>query len=293
MNYNYLPQYKFGTWLKENAGTIGTVAGTGLGAVVGGPVGATIGASLGSQIGGNVQQNYEQDQAAERQANQMAIMQNQQNYQNRLNMANQNFYGNKQSDYAGTQNFANGGDLPDVKYNQKLPHKSSEGQDYFITRRTVKTMQNPDLFKPFTDNYVVFTDPKLVPEYGNVRGYGINKEKNNIYFNADSSGDSSMFKNAFKKQLSIQELMNGVKGCGGYLKKMGNGGSMGYSNGSEVENYTGQTHDGPDGGIEVDQNGVPTSMSNEEGVGIVEDNEVSWKDPKTGKVYIFSDRLKI
>lgn len=53
-------QYGFGSWLKDNAGTVGSVVGAGLGTLIAPGVGTAIGAQLGSTIGGSVQQNDQQ-----------------------------------------------------------------------------------------------------------------------------------------------------------------------------------------------------------------------------------------
>lgn len=50
-----LPEYSFGNWLKENAGTIGGATGAALGTVLLPGVGTSIGASLGSGIGGGIE----------------------------------------------------------------------------------------------------------------------------------------------------------------------------------------------------------------------------------------------
>jgi len=52
-------------------------------------------------------------------------------------------------------------------------------------------------------------------------------------------------------------------------------------------NYTGQTHEGADGGIPIDANGNPVAKTNNPVQGLAEDGEVSY-----GK-FIFSDRLNI
>jgi len=62
---NSYQMYGFGSWLKENAGVVGAVAGTGLGALVGMP---GVGMQLGSTLGGAVQQGTEQQQLAQQQA---------------------------------------------------------------------------------------------------------------------------------------------------------------------------------------------------------------------------------
>ena len=66
MNYEDLEKYGLGSWVKKNAGTIGTVVGAGAGMLLG-PAGSVAGASLGATIGGSVggavTNNYNQDQA--------------------------------------------------------------------------------------------------------------------------------------------------------------------------------------------------------------------------------------
>ena len=62
-------------------------------------------------------------------------------------------------------------------------------------------------------------------------------------------------------------------------------------NGSQgLISYDGATHE--NGGIEVDAQGSPSAISGEQPVGEVEDGEKSWTSPD-GKVYIFSNRLKV
>ena len=54
--------------------------------------------------------------------------------------------------------------------------------------------------------------------------------------------------------------------------------------------YNGQTHEGVDGGIPVDETGNPSAISGKPTVALTEDKEVSWVTPE-GETYIFSDRL--
>jgi len=68
---------------------------------------------------------------------------------------------------------------------------------------------------------------------------------------------------------------------GGNLRKYQTGGTF---------NYEGQTHEGPNEGIQVGSSGAPVTMSNETPIGLVEGGEVSYRD-KNSKVYIFSDTL--
>ena len=61
-----LEQYGLGSWLKKNAGVIGTVGGAGAGMLLGpagSMAGASLGASIGGSVGGAVTNNYNQDQA--------------------------------------------------------------------------------------------------------------------------------------------------------------------------------------------------------------------------------------
>ena len=55
VSYNQLPQYGLGSWLRENASTIGTIAGGAIGSLI--PGGTMIGASIGGAIGGGIQQS--------------------------------------------------------------------------------------------------------------------------------------------------------------------------------------------------------------------------------------------
>lgn len=66
---NNLPQYGFGSWLKENAGMVGTIAGGGLGMLIGNPM---LGASIGGSIGGAVQQKNTMEVANQEQADLLA-----------------------------------------------------------------------------------------------------------------------------------------------------------------------------------------------------------------------------
>ena len=74
-----------------------------------------------------------------------------------------------------------------------------------------------------------------------------------------------------------------------YGGKLSMGGKL-YPVGGKLMQYSGQTHEGADGGIEVDKSGNPTAMSGDKPVGLVEDKEVAWKSP-SDEVFIFSDRL--
>jgi len=58
--------------------------------------------------------------------------------------------------------------------------------------------------------------------------------------------------------------------------------------------YTGQSHQGPDGGIPVDDQGNPVVVTNREPIAKVERGERAFKDPDTGKPYVMpKDKSKI
>lgn len=62
-----------------------------------------------------------------------------------------------------------------------------------------------------------------------------------------------------------------------------------FRNGGII-NYNGQSHNGPDGGIPIDDNGNPSIQSGNQPTGLTEDKEVAWKLPD-GNTFIFSDSL--
>ena len=109
--YNSMPQYGLGSWLAENAGTIGTVAGAGLGMLLGPAgslAGASLGASLGSSIGGAVTNAHNQGDANAQQAEQVQLQQQQMSTQNAMN----NYKAQEHPMYGA--NFAMGGFMPNV-----------------------------------------------------------------------------------------------------------------------------------------------------------------------------------
>jgi hypothetical protein len=52
-----------------------------------------------------------------------------------------------------------------------------------------------------------------------------------------------------------------------------------------IVNYKGQTHNGPDEGIPVDEEGNPSVVSGKEPIALTENGEVTWNG------YVFSDKL--
>ena len=113
--YNSLPQYGLGSWLGENAGTIGTVAGWGLGAALAPFTGGasllaagSAGSMIGGALGGAVQKGHERNDAEQLQQQQLAQQQQQVSVQNAM----ENYKAQEHPMY-GT-NFATGGFMPNV-----------------------------------------------------------------------------------------------------------------------------------------------------------------------------------
>ena len=106
--YNSLPQYGLGSWLAENAGTIGSVAGGAVGSFLLPGVGTALGASIGGGLGGMVTNAHNQGEANDQKAEQVAMQQQQMSTQNAMNN-----YNAQQRPMYGT-NFAMGGFMPNV-----------------------------------------------------------------------------------------------------------------------------------------------------------------------------------
>jgi len=92
-------------------------------------------------------------------------------------------------------------------------------------------------------------------------------------------------KEAAKNAEIIRNYNNAVSG----LNPKAQGNIPTFRNGGII-NYKGQSHEGPNGGIPVDDNGNPTVQSGNQPTGLTEDKEVAWKLPD-GNTFIFSDSL--
>lgn len=105
--YNSLPQYGLGSWLAENAGTIGSVAGGIIGSVIPG-AGTALGASIGGGLGSLITNSHNQGEANDQKAQQIAMQQQQLSTQNAMN----NYNAQQRPMYGA--NFAMGGFMPNV-----------------------------------------------------------------------------------------------------------------------------------------------------------------------------------
>lgn len=99
-----LPQYGLGSWLQDNAGTIGTAAGAGLGLLVGNPM---LGAQIGGTIGNGVFNRHSQK-----------ALELEQNRKNDIDSAMINYNAMPNPMYGA--NFANGGILNSLACGGKL-----------------------------------------------------------------------------------------------------------------------------------------------------------------------------
>ena len=106
--YNSLPQYGLGSWLEENAGTIGSVAGGIGGFLIGGPAGMALGSAALGGVGNMITQGHNQAEQNDQKAEQTQLQQQQMSTQNAMN----NYKAQEHPMY-GT-NFAVGGFMPNV-----------------------------------------------------------------------------------------------------------------------------------------------------------------------------------
>jgi len=140
VTFDDLEQYGLGSWLKKNAGTIGTVAGMGAGLLLAPATGGAsllaagaLGSSIGGSIGGAVQKNEEMKEATEAQ-NKMVDVQNRtsQNQSLLQQSLNQN----------PLQSFA-----PTMKRGGKIPSMANGGtppKKYYINTPSGRMSINPE-----------------------------------------------------------------------------------------------------------------------------------------------------
>lgn len=288
-----LPQYGMGDWLQQNAGMVGTVVGTGAGLALA-PLtgGASMALSgVGSQIGNSIQGNYEQEQAMDD-----AIAQNQAN--NKLTTARSKVNQAQMSQRgSGLQGFANGGDL------NKVPKIPTGGSRNIIPKYTTQSGKQWFPVKP---------TPDAIRDTANFFPVGVGDNNEPIFgtYNKELIDDTILYKSSIDKDNKIYHPSSTLKRLLAkppteeFLKSQPrfdfpgfkNGGMLGQSNAvadGGITKYSGQTHDGPDGGIPVDASGSPVAMSGQDPVGLVEDGEVSWTDPVSKSAYIFSNKLTV
>lgn len=139
VSYNQLPQYGLGSWLKENAGTIGTVLGAGIGSIVPG-VGTAIGATIGGSIGGGVQQSNDAKKLEAAQQEQLRDAEIAQQTQARLAYASQFNSMNQQPKYSNQfacgGKMANGGVIYTQMANGGMLKKSSPTGKFSTIKKT-------------------------------------------------------------------------------------------------------------------------------------------------------------
>jgi len=288
-----LPQYSFGSFLRSNAGTIGSVVGAGIGTIIAPGIGTSIGASLGGQVGGAVQSDYEGDLAYDAQMQQMNQQKMMQAQANQINMANQRLQNNslQSSNNAGTNRFAYGGRLsgidPEALFALHL-NDSSTGRRGIYRGLTPESQSLIRKNEGFDNNQKSTVQTIYRGNQHNFYGTGSNGEINYLSATQPFTGTEM---NEYQQHLdALKQRDNRMNNFQlpfnpqtPELKQKALGG--------QLQEYTGQTHQGKDGGIKVDAMGNPTSVSGNQAVGLVEDKENSWLDPSTKQTYIFSDKL--
>ena len=155
ITYDDLEMLSFGSWLKKNAGTIGTIAGATIGTVVAPGIGTQLGASIGGSIGGTVSANEADKEAAEQQALLVKQQQAQAAAQAELQ---------RQQNNLGQKTFpsvmANGGEIP----------PGGNG-----TEDSWQTMLG-------LDSKYIDTESKVIPTFKGDKFYIYKDKKNNGYY---------------------------------------------------------------------------------------------------------------
>lgn len=123
----------------------------------------------------------------------------------------------------------------------------------------------------------------------NALGSTVGGALNQSYANKQGEKQTAEMQKLMQQQMIAQAGNQQIQPQPTYMQPMRNGGKL-YPNGGTLVNYTGQTHEGKDGGIEVDKQGNPTVTTGQPPVGLVENNEISYKT-KDGQVFVFSDQL--
>jgi len=291
-NYEqYLQQYGFGSWLKKNAGTIGTIAGAvGATALTATGVGAAFAPGLmaaTSSLGNAVSSDYQQDQQVEGMQEQLQ----QQQQQNKINIASNRIAGLQEKN-AGLNRFGLGGGLSSPNAESLFMFHVT---DPATGRRAIPrdlTSTSQDLVKKLP----MFESGMFNPIYANDMHnfYGKREDGSVGYINTTkqfTGNDRSRYADHLEalrdreKYMENYQLPNpnkpslpsklDVKALGGMLTK-----------------YTGQDHStGRDGGIKVSENGNPTAITGEKPTALVEDGEFGFLDPETKQTYIFSKKI--
>lgn len=309
--YEDLEKYGLGSWLKENAGTVGSVAGMAIGTAIAPGVGTALGASIGGQLGSGVQQQdaLSKQQAAQNQAVSL------QNAQSAAQAQYQQAMANKNQQFAPVMR--DGGKLIQVddnfidSVNKIKPFKNK--LDSALLRKYKKIYPNANVsdsiasyvnspnysrrsirsYKKRVDKYpgevsLSENEKRLVlgKEFDNfVSKYDSLMNSNPEFFGINSTkGDVEGNVDTRKELWSVGNLMNVLPYDSSKetaipaLQKKAFGGTI---------NYKGQTHDGPNGGVPVDNMGNPNSNNPS---ALVEKDEVGYNTPDGG-TYIFSNKL--
>lgn len=274
---------------------IAPVAGTIAASAVAGPAGGM--AMQGVQKGvGSVAPN-EAEQEAQTQQKEIVEQQEQQNL-----MAQKNFELNNNTSNNSQALFEKGGELPpkrDFTFEptEELKREKLYGLDndkYNYVANTIG-LDKVNLFNNYTPeevkNSVINRGTKENPEYYSTIDPG-NSGLSEAYFNGKDSDyipeeNIKNINNAidpdrdFINSEQLKLLLN-KKANGGNLNKQDNGNGL-----PVVNNYMGQSHNGPNQGIPVDAQGNPSVKTGNKPVALTENGEVNFQG------YIFSDELEI
>jgi hypothetical protein len=293
---NNLPELSLGSWIKDNSdyliGGLQTAAGAALTATgAGAGVGVPLMASGAGQIAGGIskdQQEKAQEQAIQEQQEQAFIQQKNQELIQETDKYSYN-----------QPLFESGGPL-DKLLSKETPFALKSGR---IAAGNIKKMRKYD------DQGDGMTNPHWRPinrnnldEYANVYP----EEVQNHILNTSSLEELQSVVDEINNQYGINKASSPIMvhegkiyGNQGHYIKKGDKGNVQkekfldlirnkfqLGGGLPVINeYNGQTHEGPEGGIPVDKNGNPSKVTGNKPVALTEDGEVNFDG------YIFSDEL--
>lgn len=288
----YNNQLGFGSWLKDNAGAIGTVAGAALGTVIAPGIGTELGASLGGMAGGALQTKPK--------VKQPSVIQNGVIDPLQTNLNNQSFKcGGKMRKYP------EGGDISEEpavtskvrRYKDTSsinPYKDPfTGKDFYVVTGTEANIKRPDVFPIDTNSagtnimYGTYTAPRTkgaiseqdyVPttfrtfeDDNTTKAFYPSPNMERIYNGANPYKD--------RQSLANYDLLNNPAINPYYKQPVSNTAVAQKAYGGDITQYNGYRHE--NGGLALGNTG------NE-----VEDGETRGIPNTSTEDYIFSDRLK-
>jgi len=191
----------------------------------------------------------------------------------------------------------------------QLQNGGGELQNF--TRAQIDSTFNANRNVPFVnrlynpDTSLTYTFPEDHRKYGSSGSHFLRQSDNIVYPEIQQQGDSlQLFEGSagrerarqnknyleFKDEAEALRFSEQYKNSNVYenfSREFQNGGNISENNGTPIiRKYNGQSHEGNQGGIEVDQEGNPTAITGKQGIALTENGEVNFNG------YIFSDNIE-